>query len=136
MPTLHRRFTAAALALLIGVQAAPALMTVAGFFAQREALTERYCINALEPTLDCRAACYLDAELADIVEAAEDGGADGPSTRGELPNFGPSYVVPEAVAFAMASVTESDGVRRVLPHVATGWWATRVLGVATPPPLG
>ena len=109
----------------------PTLVEVAAFVANRDALTEQFCVNIDAPTLDCRAACYLGSQVSQIGEKLS---KDEPNqlSNNTAPTSGPTYVLPkglELYAPFSATFTRTSAVTR------NKVWTARYLDVASPPPL-
>lgn len=110
----------------------PILVEVTAFALNRDELTEQFCINIEAPTLDCRAACYLGDQVAQIGgDLSKD--TSSQATDNPAPNSGPSYVLPNGLALTEPLSATLSRSNTATHHNA---WRTRCQDVASPPPLG
>ena len=108
-----RQTVSIVLASILLAQATPGLVEIVSFFAQREALTERYCINVAAPTLDCRAACYLQDQLVEVAADASSAQETGLGTTAsqQAPSF-LSYISAKHAVVIVAGVQDTAARRR------------------------
>ena len=110
----------------------PTLVEVVAFVANRDGLTEKFCVNIEAPTLDCRAACYLSDQVAQIgIELSED--TSGQFSDNTTPSNGPTYVLPKVLELNAPLLA---AIPRSKPAVPQLNWTARYIDVASPPPLG
>jgi len=109
----------------------PTLVELFAFSVNRETLTQKHCINIAAPTLDCRAACYLAAQVAEIgQELSQD--TQNKASDNTTPSNGPTYVLPKGLELHGPFATEPARSTPAAPQLN---WTARYLDVASPPPL-
>ena len=128
---LLSRILSFTLACLLLVQSMPTLVKVIAFSADRDTLTQKHCINIAAPTLDCRAACYLAAQVAEIGQQLSSDSPDQQS-KTNAPNHGVMYVLPQGLVL---SEQITDYYQSSLPTARQLRWTTRYQDIAIPPPL-